>query len=324
MICLNELTKLYLNDLTIGCLLPFLYAETHYRFKYFISYLKKNEPEIIIDIPGRIKIGDPLPILLIVKDADKYPVKILKIELQEKQNPPVIIDLNADFNQAYRERILAVDTSDFAPGNYLFAIKVFYTIRGKLRVCFSDNHRGTRHEPFSIYLSAEDLPRLEDCLYGEMHCHTNFTSDQVEFGASLSATKSLAMAMGLNFYCATDHSYDLDDFEDNYLKNDPDLLKWRQFHQAVDELNQAQDLFLIIPGEEVTVRNTRDKNVHLLVYNSKKFFPGSGDSGEKWLKTRSELSLEDVMAQLEDRALLFAAHPAESPPFLQRIFIQCM
>ena len=27
-------------------ILPILYAETHYRFKYFFSYLKKREPEM--------------------------------------------------------------------------------------------------------------------------------------------------------------------------------------------------------------------------------------------------------------------------------------
>jgi len=47
----------------------FLYAETHYRFPYFFSLLRKNEPEIIADAPHRIEPGSPLPILILIKDA---------------------------------------------------------------------------------------------------------------------------------------------------------------------------------------------------------------------------------------------------------------
>ena len=40
---------------------PLLYAETHYRFKYFFSFLKKNEPEILADIPHRLEPNAALP-----------------------------------------------------------------------------------------------------------------------------------------------------------------------------------------------------------------------------------------------------------------------
>jgi hypothetical protein len=312
-----DLTLKYLNIL----LLPFLYAETHYRFKYFFSYLKKNEAEIIADIPSRLRIGDPLPVLLVIKDADKYPAEILKIELtgQDIQTKSVVI--NRSITSSYADIITRFDSSDFSPGAHYLTIKVYYKTQGRQKICFSDNHRGTSHAPLLITMAADELPRFNHCIYGETHCHTNFTSDQVEFGASLEATKTMAKALGLDFFCATDHSYDMDDFEDNYLENDPDLKKWHTFRRAVQDSNDTENDIMIIPGEEVTIRNTTNKNVHLLVYNSEKFFYGSGDSGEKWFRTRSELSFENLVPQIKDQVLLFAAHPAEIPPFLQRVFI---
>jgi hypothetical protein len=59
----------------------FTYAETHYRFKYFFSFLKKPEPEIIADAPHRLEPGIQLPLLILVKDADRYPVIMEKIEV---------------------------------------------------------------------------------------------------------------------------------------------------------------------------------------------------------------------------------------------------
>ena len=51
----------------------FLYAETHYRFKYFFSFLKKQEPELLADAPHRVEPGKDIPILILSKDADRYP-----------------------------------------------------------------------------------------------------------------------------------------------------------------------------------------------------------------------------------------------------------
>jgi hypothetical protein len=302
--------------------LPFLYAETHYRFKYFFSYLKKNEPELIIDIPSRIKKGCPMPILLIIKDADKYPVKINSLELFENDIPLRIYHINKAVNQPYSEIIKEFSSEEMPYGDHEFLIRIRYHVNGKERICQTDNHRGTSHKPLKTHFSEDSLPAFKDCIYGEMHCHSNYTSDQVEFGASLYATSYMAKSQGLEFVCITDHSYDLDDFEDNYLINDPNLNKWNKFKSEVKKVNTHSANALLIPGEEVTVRNSNDQNVHLLVLNSEQFFPGSGDSGEKWFNTYSESSISDITNQTDPSALYFAAHPAESPPFLQKIFIR--
>ncbi len=300
---------------------PVLYAETHYRFKYFFSYLKKKEPEIIADIPLRITYGMDIPVLVIIKDADKYPVLIKEISVLEKNQVIFSQELNKKVNAPYEDSIVYIGSNDLSYGQHHFDIKINYITDSKNKYCLADNHRGTSHEPLPIFISKDPLPRFDNCLIGETHAHTNYTSDQVEFGASLEATRIMARAIGLDFFCATDHSYDLDDYQNNYLENDPDLKKWYDFKKEVHENNLKQKNVLIIPGEEVTVRNKKEKNVHLLIYNSEQFFPGAGDSGEKWFNNLSELSISQVISELSDSSLAISAHPSESPPFLQRLLI---
>jgi hypothetical protein len=311
-----------LDEIISGLLLfIFLYAETHYRFRYFFSWLKKPEPEIIADIPSRIQLGHELPVLIIVKDGDKYPVRLNEIEVQFNnavitQKPPNIL-----ISDPYYEYIFDLDTSKLNAGANALNVKINYQINDKIRTCVNDNHRGTSHDPFPLYVSESGFPKIDNAIIGETHAHTNFTSDQVEFGGSVAGTARLANALGLDFYCATDHSYDLDDLPNNYLVNDPDLKKWKTFQTEVREFNSQSDNFAIIPGEEVTIRNTHGRNVHCLVYNSAEFFPGSGDGAEKWFKWRSELSLEELTSKTAKNVFIFAAHPFEESPFLQRLFI---
>jgi hypothetical protein len=300
--------------------LPVLYAETHYRFGWLPGRIHQSEPEIIADCPSRIKQGDLLPVLIIVKDANLYPVCLAEIavysgsDLLYHQSPAL------DLHSRYEEHILEVPTAGLAEGIVPLNVRITYRTGSTIKICWNDNHRGSSHAPLPLYVSSESLPRLNGCLFGESHAHTVYTSDQVEFGASLPATARLAEAMGLDFFCATDHSYDLDDLPDHYLINDPSLAKWNLFLQEAENFN-SQHTFRIIPGEEVTVRNSRNKNVHCLVYNSRRFFPGSGDGAEKWLRTHSELSITDLLRSLPEGACAFAAHPAEKPPFLQRLLL---
>lgn len=302
--------------------LPFLYAETHYRFKYFFSWLKKSEPEIIADIPSRISIDESIPLLIILKDADKYPVEIINVSVFSKENIIFSMNLNQPVTQPYFETILYIHSKKISAGHHQFNIAIKYKIKGKIKTCFNDNHRGTSHLPLPIYISRSQLPKIENCIFGETHCHTNYTSDQVEFAASIKSSSILAKAMGLKFFCATDHSYDLDDESNNYLINDPHLNKWKKFKNEVNEFNSKNKNFCIVPGEEASLNNFRNRNIHCLIFNSEKFYPGSGDSGEKWLRPYSELSIDKVLNDIGNQTLVFAAHPVEPVPFLQRWLIR--
>lgn len=315
--------SLFHHNLLLSLLLvPILYAETHYRFKYFFSWLHKPEPEIIADIPSRIHRNGIIPILIVVKDAHTYPIEILNIRVYKQAELLLRKDINQHIDSSYKEIIIRMEADLLRLGDNPIDISVQYKIRDKVKVCNNDNHRGTSHAPLHIHVTDHPLPRIANCYYGDAHCHTLYTSDQVEFGASMGAIVEMATAMELDFFCATDHSYDLDDQPDNYLLNDPDLKKWKSFWEEIDDYDKKNKNFKIVPGEEVTIRNSLNKNIHCLVYNSKKFFPGSGDGAEKWFHTRSELILPELLQQAEDNSLVFAAHPTDQPPFLQRLFIK--
>ena len=309
------------DDLMLALLLIFLYAETHYRFRYFFSWLKKPEPEIIADIPSRIQKHSIFPILIIIKDADKYPIKLIDIFVTSNGRSVHSYHPNQYINDPYKEFIYECDISALSQGANAVNVKIVYERNGKIRLCNNDNHRGTSHAPLPLYISESPIPTIGTGVIGETHTHTNYTSDQVEFGASVSGTARLARAMGFDFYCATDHSYDLDDMPDNYLKNDPQLSKWKKFKSEVANFNAQNDSFIIIPGEEVTIRNHKGYNVHCLVYNSPDFYPGSGDGAERWFRWKSELSLAELISLAKKNASIFAAHPFEDPPLLQKLFI---
>jgi hypothetical protein len=302
---------------------PLVYAETHYRFKYFFSWISKPEPEIIIDVPYRIKKGKRLPILIVIKDAHLFPVKILDLQIRKDEQDIFSYKINRLISNSFQEIILNIDTTKFEIGMVYIDCIVQYSVKNKIKFCKNDNHRGTSHKAFPVNISGSELPRLPGCLYGDAHTHTSYTSDQVEFGASLPATVEMAKAINIDYFCATDHSYDLDDQVDNYLVNDPYLKKWELFKSEIKKYEEQKNEITIIPGEEVTLRNHKGKNVHCLIYNSNKFYPGSGDSAEKWFRTKSELCIEELLEEVEeeDNVLIFAAHPSEKPPLLQRLFI---
>jgi hypothetical protein len=311
-----------------------LYAEIHYRFKFIPSRLFYRQPEIIADAPHRLDPGQPLPILLLVKDAHRFPIELQSVTASIHCNAqPQNITLHVlrftlhqspkSINSPLWWRIFPIDIpakwrGQLAEGN----IEITYRCSGRQFRCNNDNHIGTSHSPLRVYFANDPLPVFPGFVHGELHCHTDATSDQVEFGAPVEAMVDLAKAQGLNFFAATDHSYDLDDLPDNYLKNDSSLRKWHDLRKRIKRCNEQNQDFVTIPGEEVSAGNSRRRNVHFLIFNSPKFFPGSGDSAERWLRTEPEMSIIEILDQLDAEALAFAAHPEVPTPFLEWLLLR--
>lgn len=306
--------------------LIFLYAETHYKFKYFFSYLRKPEPEIIADAPFRINPDERFPILLLVKDAHLYPCTIHSVKailrFLESELPPIeynLLTANSLINEKWWWKIFWLD----APKNFYGLIEVdiiiTVSVNGKQKTILNDNYRTSSHKPLQIYIAETPLPTLKSLYLGEMHSHSSYTEDQVEFGAPVEPTTILGKAIGLSFAAITDHSYDLDDDPDNYLKNHPEQPKWRSFLQ--DAKNFSNNEFTILYGEEVSCRNSLDKNVHMLVLNNENFIPGSGDGAEKWFYTRSENSIVDIVSNAQPDTLIIAAHPCDNVSFVQSLLL---
>ncbi|MEJ2538303.1 MAG: hypothetical protein P8048_14825, partial [Calditrichia bacterium] len=109
----------------------------------------------------------------------------------------------------------------------------------------------------------------------------------------------------------------MDDHPNDYSKTDPQLKKWE-----VRQLNLDSQNFCLIPGEEVSVGNSRGKNVHCLVLDEKLFLPGDGDSGEKLLRNRPTLDLPELLRRKSADSLVIAAHPVEQPPLSQKLILR--
>ncbi len=304
--------------------LPVLYAETHYHLKFLYPLYFKKEPEIIVDVPKRViaSLSEQIPILLIVKDADKYPVFIknlyVKINAKNLHTKEKII-INKEIDSSWFSEILYVNPPE-SINQYLFiTVNIEYISNGKIRNTISDNYFSLPRKPYICYYSSQNLPFPENWFAGDVHYHSNYTSDQVEFGADIKSTKIFAKVMGLNWFFVTDHSYDLDDFEDNYLKNDKNLNKWKKLKRDVNK-ESTEDLKIVF-GEELSAGNIKNENVHMLIINSEKFFIGRGDSAEKWFKNKPETTTTQVIEELSknDNTLIIAAHPFEKIPILQKL-----
>lgn len=301
-----------------------LYAETHYRFRYFFSFLKKSEPEFIADAPFRIEPGKSIPLLLLSKDADKYPGSLLRATAILRgtgyEHRVKLIDKPITLDKKWWWKVVHIDPKDFTGW---VEIDVRFELQGKNGgyTYKNDNHRTSSHKPLRVFVSKHSLPRFKGLHYGDAHTHSHYTEDQVEFGAPLEASTMLSKSLGLSFFAVTDHSYDLDDKVDDYLHNDPALPKWHSLQHEVRELNKRIKGFSILRGEEVSCRNQAGQNVHMLLLGTKSFVPGSGDSAERWFRTRSEHSIASILAGKGSRTYAFAAHPAEDVPFLQRLLL---
>lgn len=300
-----------------------MYAETHYSFKGIYSRLKKKEPEIIADAPHRIEPGSEIPVLILIKDAQLHPIFLEEVFIDIKgnnQHSRKIFKYQKRINTRFWYDVIKFE-APIQNGEVLINVSLKFICRNKKLVVKNDNYKCSSHEPLKVQIAKTNLPKTKNWHYGEFHCHTNFTDDQVEFGAPLSATKTMAEAIGLSFFCATDHSYDLDDQPQNYLQKDPDLKKWQALWQEATELNNENG-FVIVPGEEVSVGNHKNQNVHFLILNNPEFLPGDGDGAENWFTNKPTSSIANTLKKSNSNSAAFAAHPAIKPPFLERLFIR--
>ncbi len=295
------------------------YAEIHYRFRFFFSLLKHSEPELIFDAPYRIESGNPVPLFLIVNDSIIYPISSEKVfvncvhESGKEEN--FSFDFKKKFSTDYSDSIFRLNLN--LAGKWKITPNLIFSQGGNKKQMTVDNYKSTSKKPLEIYVSESKFPKYENQFSGDLHHHTRFTFDQVEFGAGLQITKQCVESIGMDFLCLTDHSYDLDDEENNYLKNDPELKKWNRFLTEVDTVNSEKNESLFIPGFELSTGNSKGKNVHLLMYGQREFITGSGDSAEKWFQTKPETFIGKAISIKQKNTVTYAAHPFEPVDFLQ-------
>lgn len=302
------------------------YAEIHFHLKYLFPKYYRKEPEIITDIPIRIIKNQKrtIPLLIIVKDAHLFPVTINSVKVSIEGNHKIISQnfiLKKEINEKYFSQILDVNVVEMEADQFLqIIVKLEVEIDDKLKIVINDNFPDILTKPYKIFYAKKPLPLSENWFAGEPHYHSIHTADQVEFGADIKSTAEMAKAMGLSWLFITDHSYDLDDSLNSYTKNDAEIPIWKQMQKDVEECDSKE--FRIIPGEEVSIGNSKGENVHMLAINHNEFIEGHGDSAEKWFKNKPQHSLTEIKKLHKENNLFIAAHPIENIPFLQKLTLR--
>ncbi len=298
------------------------YAEIHYRLPFVPSLINTKFPEIVCDTPSRVQPGQPVPLFIFIKDAHRHPVRIIGLTLH------AVYESGRKRVAVFPYRGLPVaerfwwDSVNFLPEEtgLLTLVPVLEIAVGKRRHhIMIDSYRGSTKQPLEVLVAESSLPTVEGWYHGDMHVHSLLTSDQVEFGAPSDALSVAAWAMGLDWFALADHSYDLDDSEENYLVQDPALPKWIRARSLA---NIPESAVTIIPGEEVSCRTTSGRNCHMLALDTAAFIPGSGDSGERGLDNRSELSTIEAAALCrKNGGFSCAAHPLERVSLAERLIL---
>ncbi|HLP43570.1 MAG TPA: hypothetical protein VK465_18860, partial [Fibrobacteria bacterium] len=292
------------------------YAETHYKFKLPWSPLSRPWPEIFLDGPSFCIPERSPTFYLVLKDADYFPVKVREIEVVlqtmdgriRKQTLP--LDLRCEENLSFLP--LAIDFAGLSGDVALTGKITVENRKGRRRTILNANFPGIAPSPLRVRLLSSPLPYPEGWFAGEMHCHSDYSNDPVEFGAPLEVLQQAGASLGMGFVLCTDHSYDFYYRKTRYMeRTDPDA-NFQAYRAKALRLNECMSedsgLPVVIPGEEVSCGNHRGENVHLLVAGHPDFLPGLGDGGRRWLNNQPDLTIGEVLEHLGDTPR-FAAHP---------------
>lgn len=304
-----------------------LYPEIHYRFRAFpLSRYFRRQPEIIADCPHRLDPDASLPVLLLIKDAHLYPITLHEVVItarcRERTQQNVIPFPGEVIHEPWWHRVILQDLPRDPDGIWTLDVEIHFKICSRGCVVKNDNLPGLSHAPLVVKRSGEALPRKSGWYFGDLHAHSSYTRDHVEFGAPPAVYPEMCFAQGLSFAFAADHSYDLDDLPGSICENDPLLQRFQRRREELQRLNELHEQrFAILPGMELTVANHRGRNIHLLLIGQESFLPGSGDSAERWFRTRTELSLREALERMDLGVVAAAAHPSAKAPFLERLFL---
>ncbi len=305
-------------------LVPFAcYAEIHHKRGMVPNFLWQHEPEIIADFPRRV---DPevkkIPFVIIVKDADKYPVVLKSVVIkflfpQEKAIIPVF-DGEEVITDRMWTKLLHVSRIWPYTGDVPTIVEITYYCNKKQRIVENHNYKSIRSRLWYLHFALEARPALEGWYGGDIHWHSSYTDDDIEFGLPLPQAKELAQASGLAFLGVTDHSYDLDDVVGKPHVRDHENGKWTALKKELTALNEGSVDCALIRGEEVSCGNQKNQNVHALVLGHDEFIAGAGDSTDRGLLNKPDSHITDF----QDKGYLVAAHPLDAQSVLLRLILR--
>ncbi|MDR0307481.1 MAG: hypothetical protein LBI42_11680 [Chitinispirillales bacterium] len=316
-----------------------LYAETHFRFRGCSpSLLFRKSPEIIFDLPRRLVPGRGLPLSLLVNDIHQYPIEIesVLIAVSKSGAKPEIFD----FDKQSIQKSLLKHPLEKQMSAYLFTIPQLKFVSGEIFVnaclkyrrikkgrvqkplitVLNDSLVTSTKLPFRCLVTNEPYPGDGCCSFGDVHCHSQFSRSHVEFGPPIEIIDKMSQASGLEFAAITDHSYDLASSPDNFLHQDKDLKLWEMFKSTITNYSGKT---VMVPGEEVSVLNSKNKVVHLGAIGITEYIPGTLDGARKNVYHKKQLSIKEAVEEIERQGgISFAAHPGSQAGILQSIFLK--
>ena len=337
------------------------YAETHFKFKLPWSLLYKPWPEIIFDAPFQFVPGVEPMLWIVVRDADHFPTTLKTAEITLKHvsstselnvipaseihvipapepepNDNVIADpirhlsatiqhgiISKDLNIEVHEQMkfIPIALGKIPAGTYEAHCKLTVERNGKTQTFERWNLPRLKPVPLRFKVLNEELPIAPGYAAGEMHCHTYYSADHVEYGATPEVLQQAAKAVGLDFVSCTDHAYDFAFTQEDFTKEAespvPRFQKLREEIAALPKTDENGDrLPLLIAGEEVSAGNSKGENVHMTVLGPEGYLPGLGDCGRYWLENKPTRSIKQILSMTE--AHCFAAHPFQQMGLLEK------
>ena len=296
------------------------YAETHFKFKLPWSLLYKPWPEILVDAPFQFVPGVEPTVWIVVRDAHRFPTLIEKAEINGKT-----FELQIQAKEQFG--FYPVKLGHMEPGVHELDSKIYakrISENGEhteTKVFTRWNYPGLKPKPLKIQVLAEEPPKAPGFVAGEMHCHTHYSADHVEHGASPAVLQQAAKAVGLDFVSCTDHAYDFAYTTEDYTKEaDTPLTRFDALREEVRKLNQNAGMPLMIAGEEVSAGNSKGENVHMTVLGPECYLPGLGDCGRNWLDNKPTFRIPKLLEMTA--AHCFAAHPMQPMGYLEKFIFR--
>ncbi len=290
------------------------YAEIHYKFKLPWSLLYRKEPEIIVDAPFQTVPGENTRLFVVVREANRFPVTLETLSatfsatgFREKR----ILDIRQKIAEPFR--FVSVDCGKLPPGKYEIDASIEVSFGKRKKRIRRFNLTGLRKSPLRVCVLKDEIPKPKGFIAGDVHAHTHYSADPVEFGASPEVLQQAARAVGLDFVFCTDHSYDFAFQASDYMVRADAAARYEALQKEISEL---PDYPRMIAGEEISAGNAQGKNVHLLLPGHPTYIPGEGDCGRKWLKNHPTLSISQIVAMTSLPCL--AAHPKETMGKIER------
>ena len=304
--------------------------------------------DFIMDAPWRvIDAQTPIPLTIILKDCDVDDIR----DLHWIRAWDVTAGSTLIWNHDFGDETIGNDASEhnfwtwitkvteghpvlpngtlLTPANLGYATGA--AIQIEVQVYYRDDwFNYTESRTLRVHVGGGPFPWPEDWYGGDTHYHTMYTNNIYEWGAPLPAVRESAVAMGLHWLTATDHSCDLDETGDGTYSYATQQWEWTLQDQSginttyrdvvadggswaalgVDAAAASDGAFRVYRGVEINLASVDgdswEKTLHCLFYNDAYIHsPDCGAPGERPVSP----SLTTGMDALSGGGFAYASHP---------------